>query len=154
MIWLRGNSKLYLSIPHQLHDPRAGFAEDSNASLCTKTQHTERRRCNRRQQPSPPITAEYEKPELQRQSFSFTPTHQLEPARHSISFTPIHQQFESGRHSISFTPTHQQFEPARHSISSNDDFVSGLFGVEMSVPESTAHYMNTLYSFGVSLNIN
>ncbi|KAK2380528.1 hypothetical protein QL285_068219 [Trifolium repens] len=154
MIWLRENSKLYLSIPHQLHDPRDGFAEDSNASSSTKTHQTEHRRRNRRQQPTPPINAEYEESELQRQSFSFTPTLQREPARHSISFTPIHQQFEPGRHSISFTPTHQQFEPARHSISSNDDFVSNLFGVEMSTPESAAHYMNTLYSFGVPSNIN
>ncbi|KAK2416249.1 Peroxidase superfamily protein [Trifolium repens] len=89
----------------------------------------------------PLLLWKYEEPELQRQSFSFTPTHQLEPARHSISFTPIHQQFEPGRHSISFTPTHQQFEPARHSVSSNDDFVNNLFGVEMSTPESAAHYM-------------
>jgi hypothetical protein len=32
--------------------------------------------------------------------------------------------------------------------------VSNLFGVEMSTPESAAHYMNTLYSFGVPSNIN
>ncbi|KAK2411838.1 hypothetical protein QL285_047082 [Trifolium repens] len=50
--------------------------------------------------------------------------------------------------------THQQFEPARHSIFNNDEFVSNLFGVEMSTPELAANYMNTLYSFGVPSNTN
>jgi hypothetical protein len=54
----KNNYILYLSIPHQLHDPRAGFAEDSNASSSTKTHQTECRWRNRRQQLSPPITVE------------------------------------------------------------------------------------------------
>lgn len=43
----------------------------------------------------------------------------------------------------------QQYDCQQSLYSSDDNFVSNLFGVDLGTPESNIHYINNLYAFGV-----